>query len=253
MDNFRRDGGLINLTIPHKTYTKINTLYKRDKQKHIIYGDYSLPIFDYLKDNKWRWFEKVNGTNTDLAYDMKREVLEVHGKTDEADNPVGLREKILELAIKENFQNVFKPTTAEDRDNIVRIYGEGYGNDIGDEGRALLKDDYGFIVFDIMINGFFLEWNVVEKICEKLGLKTVAFVGEMTIFEAENLVRSRTLYSTLVPDNKLLAEGLVGRPKFDLYDKLNNRIITKMKVRDYNFMDNDKKGKRAIRNSQESY
>lgn len=46
----------------HKTYTKINTLYKRyregDLKNCIILGDYSDKETEYLKDNLWLCFEK---------------------------------------------------------------------------------------------------------------------------------------------------------------------------------------------------
>ena len=47
----------------HQTYTKINTLYKRDTRGNIMLGDFSRPEFSYLYHNKWRAFEKVDGTN----------------------------------------------------------------------------------------------------------------------------------------------------------------------------------------------
>ena len=46
-----------------KEYPKIQSLYKRGKDKKMIFGDYSIPEFEYLKDNLWQFTEKVNGTN----------------------------------------------------------------------------------------------------------------------------------------------------------------------------------------------
>ena len=57
----------------HKTYTKINTLYKRyisgNKKGCIIIGDYSTPEFEYLKDARWLCFEKIDGTNIGIYWD----------------------------------------------------------------------------------------------------------------------------------------------------------------------------------------
>lgn len=51
----------------HRTYTKINTLYKRYTEgplkNQIIIGDFSRPEFKYLYNCLWDAEEKVDGTN----------------------------------------------------------------------------------------------------------------------------------------------------------------------------------------------
>lgn len=45
-----------------KSYEKINTMFKRDMDTgKIIYGDWSQPEFEYLKDNIWVFDEKIDG------------------------------------------------------------------------------------------------------------------------------------------------------------------------------------------------
>ena len=47
-----------------ETYHKIQTIYKRDPAnsfKTLLEGEYSLPEFEYLKDNTWVFTEKVDG------------------------------------------------------------------------------------------------------------------------------------------------------------------------------------------------
>ena len=47
-----------------ETYTKINTLYKRDKDTNkIIVGDYSNKEIEYLKNCQFECTEKIDGTN----------------------------------------------------------------------------------------------------------------------------------------------------------------------------------------------
>ena len=44
-----------------KEYPKIQSIYKRDDKTHkFLEGQYSLPEFEYLKDNKWAATEKEN-------------------------------------------------------------------------------------------------------------------------------------------------------------------------------------------------
>ena len=57
-----------------KEYIKIQTIFKRDlltNHKTLLEGDYSLPEFDYLKDNTWIFTEKVDGTNIRVMWDGK--------------------------------------------------------------------------------------------------------------------------------------------------------------------------------------
>jgi len=66
-------------------YHKIKTVFKRDpatKFKTLLNGEYSLAEFEFLKNNKWIWTEKVNGTNIRTIFDGYQIVF--GGKTDRA-------------------------------------------------------------------------------------------------------------------------------------------------------------------------
>ena len=52
-----------------KEYHKIQSVFKRDiANGKIIEGKYSLPEFEYLKDNQWVFTEKVDGTNIRIIW-----------------------------------------------------------------------------------------------------------------------------------------------------------------------------------------
>lgn len=56
-------------------YHKIQTILKRDpttKYKTLSEGEYSLPEFEYLKDNDWVFSEKVDGTNIHIIFDGEK-------------------------------------------------------------------------------------------------------------------------------------------------------------------------------------
>lgn len=79
-----------------KDYHKIHTLFKRDlKTKRIIPGRYSLPEFEFLKDNWWVFTEKVDGTNIRIMWDGTN--ITFGGKTDDAQIPTNLLSKLQEL------------------------------------------------------------------------------------------------------------------------------------------------------------
>ena len=88
------------------------------------------------------------------------------------------------------------------------------------------------IVFDVLVGGkWWLSWENVCDVASKLGLDTVPFVGEMSLEDATELVR--TGFSSRLNGGQMRAEGLVGRPAETLFDKKGARLITKLKTKDF--------------------
>lgn len=215
----------------HKTYTKINTLYKRHtsgpKKGCIMIGEYSAPEFKCLRNANWLCFEKIDGTNIGIYWDGTAK--EYHGKTDKANIPAGLISALDKIIDVEKLAQAF--TKRDDEPLEVRIYGEGFGGNIqGNIGKGY--GDFDFIVFDISINGIYLDYDVVKDICGALGLKVVPFIDEMTLDEAEAFVAAG-FKSRIAKDSELFAEGLVCRPSVRLFNNKGERIITKIKTCDY--------------------
>ena len=217
----------------HRTYTKINTLYMRDEKGNIMLGEFSRPEFKYLYDCKWLGFDKVDGTN--MSYYWDGHELQIHGKSEKAAIPSKLKTAMEELLSVEKMREVF-PIKYDENGNevpfMVRIYGEGYGVGIQKCGGSYSRKENKFIVFDIMINGFWLEWDNVCDICSKLGLETVTCFGEMTLREAEALV-IKGFKSPISENKELDAEGIVLRPLVQLINKKGERIMVKIKTCDY--------------------
>ena len=174
----------------HFKYSKIDTLYKRGEKNLIMIGDYSNPLFPYLLHNKWLAYEKVDGTNMSYYWDGHN--LEIHGKTEDAKIPPHLLKKMKEILPVELLKEKFPPKYDENGNEIpfmLIIYGEGYGQNIGKVGSRYLSNDVSFRVFDIVIGGWWLDWENVVDICNKLNLEHVVPYGEMTLAEAEELVK----------------------------------------------------------------
>ena len=115
---------------------------------------------------------------------------------------------------------------------LVIIYGEGYGSKIQKGGGRYISNDVNFRVFDINIDGWWLELDDVKDICDKLNLEMAVPYGELTIEEAEKMV-IKGFKSTISEDETLIAEGLVLRPKVQLFNKRGERIMVKIKYCDY--------------------
>ena len=85
------------------SYQKINTLFKREeKTNNIILGDYTFDYFKTLENTLWECTEKIDGTNIHIDIDWREEndwSISFHGRTERADIPKHLLEKILDKSI----------------------------------------------------------------------------------------------------------------------------------------------------------
>ena len=210
-----------------KEYHKIQTVFKRDeKTKHIIEGDYTLPEVEFLKDVTWVFTEKVDGTNIRVMWNGSSVVF--GGKTEDAQIPVYLLYKLQEL-----FEGTIKKQIFIDSFGIepveVCLYGEGYGAKIQKAGASYIPDGVDFVLFDVKIGDLWLERENVVDIAKKFGIKVVPIIGEGTLTEAIEMVRKG--FNSVWGD--FVAEGIVARPKVELRNRRGERIIMKIKNRDF--------------------
>lgn len=209
-----------------KQYHKIQTIYKRDeKTKRIIEGEYSMPEFEFLKDCPWVFTEKVDGTNIRVMWDGTN--VTFGGKTDDAQMPVFLLYKLQELF--EGTPNKQKLLEVFGADGGVCLYGEGYGAKIQGAGKNYIPDGVDFVLFDVKIGDWWLERQNVEDIAQKLGLRIVPIIGTGTLNDAVEMTRAG-IKSTW---GDFIAEGIVARPATELFTRKGERIITKIKHRDF--------------------
>ncbi|HET9029247.1 MAG TPA: RNA ligase family protein, partial [Candidatus Aquilonibacter sp.] len=106
--------------------------------------------------------------------------------------------------------------------------GEGYGAKIQKGGQY--RQDQSLIVFDVRVGEWWLKPDAVKDVADKLGLDVVPTFDTMTLRDAVALVQGGNLHSHW-PDAKI--EGLVGRPAVDLYTRKGDRIVAKVKVKDF--------------------
>ncbi len=201
-------------------YCKIHTAFKRDERNVIIPGDWSLPEFAYLAGCDWRWTEKVDGTNIRLHWNGSK--VTVGGRTDTAQVPATLVAALGPVTDPDLWRGIFPE--ADD----VTVYGEGYGAKIQKGG--MYRPDQAVIVFDVMVGRWWLRDDDAADVAEKLGLETVPAFGTDTLLQAWQMVKDDRLVSRW-PGARI--EGLVGRPAVDLFSRKGERIITKLKVRDW--------------------
>lgn len=207
------------------TYNKIETLYERDIEgtKRLIEGKFRSETVEFLKDSTWQFTEKIDGTNIRIMWDGHK--ITYGGRTERASIPAHLMNKLVELFGNEETEQLFEQIFGEKE---VILFGEGYGAKIQGVG-GLYRSDVSFILFDVMINGNYQSRECVELTAKQFGLEIVPILFEGTLQEGVDYVKTKPM-STI---GKAPMEGLVARPKVELQDRCGNRLIVKIKVRDF--------------------
>jgi len=171
---------------------------------------------EYLQNNQWEWTEKLDGTNIRIY--IKDNKITIKGRTDKAEIPSQLEHWIKNWFL-DNRQEISTLSGAI-------LYGEGVGEKIQKGGKFGLQH---FILFDILIESYWLKRDVVAGIAKRINLKHSPVIFTGTIHDAITSVK--TLPTSVFGDFTI--EGYVGAPAIRLNDQHQNRIITKIKVKDF--------------------
>ena len=205
-------------------YPKIQTVFKRNpktKFKTLLEGDFSLPEFEFLSNNKWVFTEKVDGTNIRVMFDSEK--ITFAGKTDRAQIPKNLAVRLDRLFLPQFdlFKDLFN-------DAAVCLYGEGYGAKI-QKGGGNYRQDQDFVLFDVKVSGWWLQRQDIEDVANQFDLDIVPIIGIGSLFDMVELVREGFNSRW----GKFIAAGIVARPYIELKSRNGKRIITKIKQKDF--------------------
>ena len=202
-----------------KEYHKIQTVFKRDmanNAKTLLDGQFSMPEFEYLARNSWSFTEKVDGTNIRVIWDGVS--VSFGGKTDNAQIPAKLIDRLRERFCGDGKFAGF---------DSCCLYGEGYGANIQKGGTY--RQDQDFVLFDVRIGEWWLRREDVVDVANKLGIDVVPIIGTGTLFDM--VERARQGFDSAWGNFK--AEGIVARPECELICRNGDRIITKIKCKDF--------------------
>lgn len=213
-----------------KEYHKIETVFERDeKTKQLIVGKFRNPMVEFLKNCDWEFTEKVDGTNIRVYWDGHK--VTFGGRTDKAEIPKHLLEKLEQLFGGYVNEEIFEQRFG---DKEVILFGEGYGTKIQGCG-SQYRDDVDFILFDVMICGYWQPRIAVEEIAKYFNIDVCPILLTGTIQEGVEYVMNNR--QSVVAKNGAELEGVVGRPKIEMQDRAGNRVIVKIKHRDFTGMD----------------
>lgn len=204
-------------------YQKIHSVFKRD-EKGKFTPEYATPEIEYLRSNIWTFEEKVDGTNIRVHFDpgATDNLVKFGGRTDNAQISATLVARLYALFPPKSFEAAFDPGA------VVTLYGEGFGARIG-KGGGNYAPEQSFVLFDVTVGPWCLTQDAVRDVAGKLGIQAVPILGEGTLDDAITMTKEGFLSRW----GNFKAEGLILRPKVPLFGRNGDRIITKLKLKDW--------------------
>lgn len=232
-----------------ETYPKIQTLFKRHldgpKKGKMIRGEWTTPELEYLADNEWSFTEKVDGTNIRVLLSRVGDDLVCYfgGRSNNAVLPAPLKDYLDETFPSSPDGNHISLWMKDNDLSEVVLFGEGYGPKI--QGGGKYRDNHSFVLFDVKIGDFWLQRKDVNDVADRLGIECVPVLGYGTLQDAIDIVSTGITFNSgggvVKWGNGGLksqwgdfeAEGIVARPMVPLFNRMGERIITKIKSVDF--------------------
>lgn len=211
-------------------YGKIDTLFERDENFRVDPAKLKHPVFATI--SQWEVTEKIDGTNMRVTLLEGGDRIKVDGRTDRASIPGDLFRHMTDLVTPSQIQAVMDGHGAG-WESVV-LYGEGYGAGIQKGG--VYRKDKAFRLFDVLVAGkWWLDWHAVQNVADLLGIKTAPYLGTWSLNEIIERVREGVPSQVSVQENDTfsIAEGVVARPIETLFDKRGQRLILKLKTKDF--------------------
>lgn len=216
-------------------YPKTETLYDREPHgnRKVMLGHVRKPEFAAVC--QWVLSEKIDGTNVRVCWDPDNDHLDFRGRTDRATLPAPLQMHLQLTFSKDAMRESFP-------DSAVVLFGEGYGEKI--QSGDYYRNGVSFRMFDALVlketRGWWLKYEDVEDVSRKLGTKPVPFwrmtlgledfprtLGEMKAIAGAS--RVALLEKEILVD----PEGIVAKSEPLMFDRAGERVMWKLKLRDF--------------------
>lgn len=218
-------------------YHKIDTLYERDEKTHKLQDPLVLRNPIYANFKKLLWTEKIDGTNIRISWNTKKVWFD--GREKDSMLPASLVNYLMDTFSMEKFRSAFPnipewPDGVDGTNTPVILFGEGCGGSIQAGGNY--SPSSIFVLFDVLVDcRYWLSQDNVEDVARKLGILTAPVMGEMSVEEATEMVKkgfpsilAHNLTGSVAP-----AEGLIGRPPETMFNNKGERLICKLKTKDF--------------------
>ena len=236
-------------------YEKILAPFGRDSSnsKFVNTSKWSKPEFEYLKNNTWIWTQKIDGTNLNIVWDGER--VSYKGHTDKTQWNERSKNYIESVFCTSEAETVFEQLYGEQpiivsMELVSKDFNQNYG-----------YPDGHFYVYDVRNGNTGKYWDrkAVEDFVEAFDhehkhveavkvlyrgtiegavewVKAAKVFNEnpdVNVLDTEILENDISCFQVYNPLGKYPIEGLVGRPEIEMYNSKGERIITKVKCKDY--------------------
>ena len=181
---------------------------------------YRSKLIAYLSDNLWSYTRKIDGANLRVQWNGEQALW--NGKSNNFCCGSQLTEYMNKTFIEEIFEEKFG------RDKIVTLFGEHMGPKVQGNELGLKKDE--FILYDVNIDGTWLEEEDVIEIAKYFGLRTVHDFMEGGFGQPASLA---FLIERVERGDFKDWEGIVATPLAECRDQKGGRVIVKVKNKDY--------------------
>ena len=217
-------------------FPKIQSMFKREPKgkRRLIIPHWAMDEFRYLASLKWTWTEKYDGMNIRVKWERAVDwdfggALSFKGKTDKAQLPGELLDHLIGMFTEAKMGQNFP-------DGDVCLYGEGYGPGIQKGGNY--RKDQGFILFDVKIGHWWLKREALKEIAIAFEIPLVPVVTQCDLMTAMFLTKQGMNSSCCegtgeVGEGSFFMEGLVGQPEVPLLCRNGQRVICKIKHKDF--------------------
>ena len=205
-------------------YPKIPTIFKRDSFdnfRYVAVDLWSSSELKYLASLEWEWSELIEGVLIRLCWDGA--LLSIRGKNLSTKAPAQIEKQFIraQATLKSKFLSFFGS------EGHVSFFCIAFGSHLKQGGKYGKTQQIN--VFDINIEDNWLQRDDIKSMCNKFDLNPIPIVGTGSLNNMIGKVEKgfNSYYGNF------LAAGIVARPLVELKDHFNNRIITKLKYKDF--------------------
>ena len=215
-----------------KEFPKIETLYDRDEKTHKVMPD-QLRLLEFALIKRWQLTEKIDGTNVRIGLAIDGTVT-YGGRTDNAQMPVTLAEYLRNTFTAEKMHLAFADSLGNAE---VVVFGEGYGPKIQSGGAY--RSGVAVRLFDVLVGDWWLEPPDVLDVVGKLGVTIVPALGETdylprSVDDLRTMLKGGASLAALQDGGAgMRAEGIVARTVPLLFTRKGERLLWKLKFRDF--------------------
>lgn len=180
---------------------------------------YRSPLLAYLANVDWVYSRKIDGANLRVQWDGEEALW--NGKSDKFVCGAELTEYMNNTFLEEIFEEKFG------RDRRVLLFGEHMGPKVQGNELVLKKDE--FILYDVNIDGTWLSSFDVIEVARYFNVRNIfSFMPHGMLADTLNNLIKR------VADGEFKDwEGIVARPAVEMRDQKGQRVIVKIKNKDY--------------------